>query len=274
MFEIMPDLSVEHLSVHFGGLVAVDDVTLRGSAGTITGLIGPNGAGKTTTFNACAGAVRAHSGHIELGQESLDHLTVSTRAGRGLGRTFQRIELFDSMTVAQNVALGHEAFLSARRPWSQLASSRQCRRLTADRADEAIGRCGLGPLSKLRAGDLPTGQRRLVELARAMATPFRYLLLDEPSSGLDVRETEHFGQIIVDLVAESGIGILLVEHDMALVAKVCSYIYVLDFGQLICEGSTSDVLSSETVRAAYLGSTSLSPADGSAADGMEVAPLA
>ncbi len=265
MFEVMPDLSVEQLSVHFGGLVAVDNVTLQGAAGTITGLIGPNGAGKTTTFNACAGAVRAHSGRVRLGENNLDGLSVSARAGRGLGRTFQRIELFDSMTVQQNVALGHEAFLSARRPWSQLASSKQCRRLIADRADEAIGRCGLGPLCSSRVGDLPTGQRRLVELARAMATPFRFLLLDEPSSGLDVRETEHFGQIIADLASTTGIGILLVEHDMALVAKVCTYIYVLDFGQLIFEGTTSDVLSSETVRAAYLGSTGTS---------VEVTPLA
>ena len=262
MIDAMPDLSVEELSVHFGGLIAVDNVSLRGSSGTITGLIGPNGAGKTTTFNACAGAVRAHSGRVQLGHDSLDSLSVSARAGRGLGRTFQRIELFDSMTVAQNVALGHEAFLSARRPWSQLASTKQCRRLIADRADDAIGRCGLGRLGTSRVGDLPTGQRRLVELARAMATPFRFLLLDEPSSGLDVRETEHFGQIIADLVSESGIGVLLVEHDMALVAKVCSYIYVLDFGQLIFEGSTSDVLSSEIVRAAYLGSTGVGPTDG------------
>ncbi len=270
MVGAMPDLSVENLSVRFGGLIAVYDVTLRGKAGTITGLIGPNGAGKTTTFNACAGAVRAHSGRITLGQDCLDGLPVSARAGRGLGRTFQRIELFDSMTVAQNVALGHEAFLSARRPWSQLASSRKCRRDIAEQADDAIGRCGLGPLFKSRVGDLPTGQRRLVELARAMATPFRYLLLDEPSSGLDVRETEHFGQIIGDLVSETGIGILLVEHDMALISKVCGYVYVLDFGELIYQGLTTDVLSSDVVRAAYLGSTDIT----SAADGAEVSPHA
>jgi ABC-type branched-subunit amino acid transport system ATPase component len=270
---VMPELSVEELSVRFGGLVAVDDVTLRGPSGTITGLIGPNGAGKTTTFNACAGAVRANSGRVRLGQDSLDHLSVSARAGKGLGRTFQRIELFDSMTVAENVGLGHEAFLSARRPWSQLASSRQCRRLIADRATDAISRCGLGALCESRVGDLPTGQRRLVELARAMATPFRYLLLDEPSSGLDVRETEHFGQIVASLVSQSGIGVLLVEHDMALIARVCSYVYVLDFGQLIYEGSTSDVLSSDLVRAAYLGS-SANASDGNSSDNVEVPPLA
>jgi ABC-type branched-subunit amino acid transport system ATPase component len=273
MTDVMPDLSVEGLSVHFGGLVAVHDVTLRGSSGTITGLIGPNGAGKTTTFNACAGAVRTHSGRVHLGQDRLDQLSVPARAARGLGRTFQRIELFDSMTVAENVGLGHEAFLSARRPWSQLASSRQCRRLIAERADDAISRCSLSSLCHSRVGALPTGQRRLVELARAMATPFRYLLLDEPSSGLDVGETEHFGQIISDLVSQCGIGILLVEHDMALIAKVCSYVYVLDFGQLIYEGSTSEVLTSDVVRTAYLGSSGVTSTS-AAAHSVEVPRLA
>jgi ABC-type branched-subunit amino acid transport system ATPase component len=109
-------------------------------------------------------------------------------------------------------------------------------------------------MMRQRVGDLSTGQRRLVELARAMATPFHFLLLDEPSSGLDVVETERFGQIISRFVAETGIGILLVEHDMALVSGVCSYIYVLDFGNLIFQGPCAEVLSSETVRAAYLGS--------------------
>ena len=195
---------------------------------------------------------------------------MSARAGRGLGRTFQRIELFDSMTVAQNVGLGHEAFLSARRPWSQLASSRQCRRLIADSADDAIRRCGLGPLCRfvwvtsqpasadwwnwLEPWQRPSGTSSSTNLHRAST----------------YRETEHFGQIIVDLVSESGIGILLVEHDMALIAKVCSYVYVLDFGQLIYEGSTSEVLSSDVVRAAYLGSSAITPA----ADNVEVPPLA
>jgi ABC-type branched-subunit amino acid transport system ATPase component len=164
------------------------------------------------------------------------------------------MELFDSMTVVENVALGPEAFLAARRPWSQLACARSQRHDIADRSRRAMARCGIELLSRLRAGDLSTGQRRLVELARAMATPFHFLLLDEPSSGLDVRETERFGQIITEFVAETGVGVLLVEHDMALVADVCSYTYVLEFGNLIFEGPCAEVLSSEMVRAAYLGS--------------------
>ena len=124
-----------------------------------------------------------------------------------------------------------------------------------------MDRCGIGPMTRQRVGDLSTGQRRLVELARAMATPFHFLLLDEPSSGLDVVETERFGQIISRFVAETGIGILLVEHDMALVSGVCRYIYVLDFGNLIFQGPCGEVLSSETVRAAYLGSDEISVAE-------------
>ena len=249
-----PDLTVDALTVRFGGLVAVNGVTLRGPAGTITGLIGPNGAGKTTIFNACTGVVPAASGRIALGGHNLHGLSTPGRAARGLGRTFQRMELFDSMSVMENVALGPEAFGAARRPWSQLGGSRAQRRDIAERTEAAMTRCGLGDLERVRAGDLSTGQRRLVELARAMATPFRFLLLDEPSSGLDVIETERFGEIVTRYVAETGTGIVLVEHDMALVARICAYLYVLDFGTLIFEGSAADVLSSEIVRAAYLGS--------------------
>ena len=257
MIEVQPDLEVDGLTVNFGGLIAVNGVSLQAAAGAITGLIGPNGAGKTTIFNACTGVVPCH-GHVRLGSHDLRHLSTASRASHGLGRTFQRMELFDSMTVAENVALGPEAFLAARRPWSQLACARHQRRDITSRSKQAMERCGIGPMARQRVGDLSTGQRRLVELARAMATPFRFLLLDEPSSGLDVVETERFGQIISRFVAETGIGILLVEHDMALVSGVCSYIYVLDFGNLIFQGPCADVLSSETVRAAYLGSDAIS----------------
>jgi ABC-type branched-subunit amino acid transport system ATPase component len=250
---MMPDLVVDRLTVRFGGLVAVDDVSLVARPGTITGLIGPNGAGKTTLFNACAGAVSVQAGYVRLGNDRLDGHLAATRASMGLGRTFQRIELFDSMTVAQNVALGPEAWFSARRPWGQLFGSRAERTEIARRAEEAIGECGIFHLRQRTVGDLSTGQRRLVELARAFATPFRFLLLDEPSSGLDVSETAGFGEILSGFMARTGMGTLLVEHDMALVSQVCSYIYVLDFGRLIFSASTAEALSSDVVKAAYLG---------------------
>ncbi len=264
-----PDLAVEHLVVRFGGLMAVDDVTLHAPECVITGLIGPNGAGKTTTFNACTGVVPA-VGKIRLGDQDLVHLSTPARAARGLGRTFQRMELFDSMTVRENVALGPEAYFAARRPWSQITGGRRERREVNERMHTALAWCAIEALAASRAADLSTGQRRLVELARALATPFRFLLLDEPSSGLDVRETERFGQIVTRFVDETGTGILLVEHDMALVGSVCRYIYVLDFGILIFKGPTSEVLSSEVVRAAYLGSDSPQLDDAAHADGGEL----
>ena len=171
----------------------------------------------------------------------------------GLGRTFQRMELFDSMTVAENVAMGPTALYSSRRPWGQLAAGPSEKRDIQARAELAMERCGIARLAGQTAGNLPTGQRRLVELARALASPFSFLLLDEPSSGLDVGETETFGRILVDFVAEAGIGILLVEHDMALVSAVCSHVYVLEFGRLIYSGPTAETLRSDVVRASYLG---------------------
>lgn len=250
----MPGLDVVDVTVRFGGLIAVDALTLSAPAGTITGLIGPNGAGKTTTFNACTGTVAVASGRILLGDYRFDGHSTATRAAHGLGRTFQRMELFDSMTVQENVSLGPEAFSFASRPWGHVLPSRRERRDIDQRALLAMERCGVSQLAGAIAGALSTGQRRLVELARALATPFRFLLLDEPSSGLDVHETESFGRILVDFVADTGIGVLLVEHDMALVSSICSYTYVLDFGRLIFSGRTSDTLRSEVVRAAYLGS--------------------
>ncbi len=249
----MPALQVDEVTVKFGGLTAVSNLSLHAEPGTITALIGPNGAGKTTTFNACTGVVRASSGRVSLGDRRLENLSTPARAAAGLGRTFQRMELFDSMSVRENVAMGPEGVLSSRRPWGQFWASSGERREIADRASDAIRRCGLEAVVDRRVRNLSTGQRRLVELARAIASPFRFLLLDEPSSGLDVHETEEFGEVLTGHVRDTGIGVLLVEHDMALVADVCSTVYVLDFGRLIWTGPTSEAMTSEVVRAAYLG---------------------
>ena len=250
-----PDLAVQSLTVRFGGLVAVDDVSITARGGVITGLIGPNGAGKTTTFNACTGLNSPEAGTISLGAQTLDGHSSAWRARYGLGRTFQRMELFDTMTVRENVEVGREALLAGKRRWlgrlfSTPAEAGVCR----DEADEAMTHCGITHLANRTVGDLSTGQRRLVELARALAGDFRFLLLDEPSSGLDVHETEQFAAILQGVLERDGTGILLVEHDMALVRAVCSYIYVLDFGKLIYQGTAADVLSAEIVKAAYLGS--------------------
>jgi ABC-type branched-subunit amino acid transport system ATPase component len=246
-------LQVSDLTVSFGGVIAVDQVSLRASTGSITGLIGPNGAGKTTMFNACTGIVPITHGEVWLDGRELTHRSPASRAQSGLGRTFQRIELFGSMTVEENVAMGAEAALAGRNLLSHFVASPSQRRDVTERTRGAISQCGLGHLQHERVRNLSTGHRRLVELARALAGGFKFLLLDEPSSGLDRAETERFGEIIAES-AGAGLGILLVEHDMALVRKVCTYVFVLDFGELIFEGTMAEVLHSETVHVAYLGS--------------------
>jgi ABC-type branched-subunit amino acid transport system ATPase component/branched-subunit amino acid ABC-type transport system permease component len=247
-------LEVRGLSVRFGGVHAVQNVTLAAPMGSITGLVGPNGAGKTTTFNACSGLVRPSEGEIMLHGRNVTSLGPAGRSRLGLGRSFQRVELFSSLTVRENVALGREASLAGANPVRQLVSSTAQRATVRRAVDDAMELTGIGPLADLQAGLLPTGQRRMVELARVLAGPFDLLLLDEPSSGLDASETRRFGEILRGAVADRGVGILLVEHDMALVRQVCQHIYVLDFGQLVFEGTGVEMLASPIVRNAYLGS--------------------
>ena len=249
-------LEVRDLSVRFGGVSAVRGVSLTAPMGSITGLVGPNGAGKTTTFNACSGLVRPSDGAVMLHGRDVTSLGPSGRSRLGLGRSFQRVELFSSLTVRENVALGREASLAGANPARQLVSSSGQRATVRRAVEDAIELTGIGPLADLQAGLLPTGQRRMVELARVLAGPFDLLLLDEPSSGLDANETRRFGEILTGAIAEWGVGILLVEHDMALVRQVCQRIYVLDFGEMIFEGSAADMLASPIVRSAYLGSES------------------
>jgi ABC-type branched-subunit amino acid transport system ATPase component/branched-subunit amino acid ABC-type transport system permease component len=246
-------LQVEDLKVSFGGLVAVDGVSLTVPPGKITGLIGPNGAGKTTVFNACSGLISPATGKVRLNGRDVTRLPVAPRARAGIGRTFQQMELFDSLSVTDNVLVGYEASKAGGAPHSQIISRRGERRAGLAVARSAIELCGLTELADAQVGALPTGQRRLVELARCLAGPFSVLLLDEPSSGLDHTETEEFGRILRRVVDERGVGILLVEHDMALVMDICDDIFVLDFGTLIFRGVPEEVQASDVVRAAYLG---------------------
>jgi ABC-type branched-subunit amino acid transport system ATPase component/ABC-type branched-subunit amino acid transport system permease subunit len=246
-------LQARDIRVRFGGLVAVDGVSVEAPPGRITGLIGPNGAGKTTMFNACSGLITPSRGRVTIDGHGVSRLGPAARARRGLGRTFQQMELFDSLTVRENVELGAEGGNAGPNPVRHLTSAPRTRRLVRDRAGQAIARCDLTDLADRTVGSLSTGQRRLVELARCLAGPFRILLLDEPSSGLDRAETVRFGEILTEAVAERGIGILLVEHDMALVTDICDYVYVLDFGKPIFQGNPAEVMCSPVVKAAYLG---------------------
>jgi len=247
-------LEVRDVSVRFGGLVALDGLTLSAPTGRVTGLIGPNGAGKTTTFNACTGLVRPSSGAVALEGQEITTWSPAARARLGLARTFQQTQLFDSLTVRENVAMGREAGMAGATPLRQVFTSRSERRLVQKAADDALALCGLTVLADSPVASLSTGQRRLIELARVLASPARVLLLDEPSAGLDKAETLRFGEILKRVMAERDVALLLVEHDMSLVMDVCDYIYVLDFGRLLFEGTPGEVRTSAVVQAAYLGS--------------------
>jgi branched-chain amino acid transport system ATP-binding protein len=236
-------LEIAEVTVRFGGVLALNDVTLGADPGLITGLIGPNGAGKTTLFNVVTGLQRPTRGRVQLDGETVTELAPYKRARRGLARTFQRLELFGTLTVRENV----EVAASIARSW---AGEKMTREVAADRLLEKVG---LSAVAAVRADALPTGQGRLVELARSLATQPRVLLLDEPASGQDVAETEHFAELLRDLARE-GMAIVLVEHDMSLVMSVCDYIHVLDFGSLLAAGTPTEIRSDPAVLAAYLGS--------------------
>jgi ABC-type branched-subunit amino acid transport system ATPase component/branched-subunit amino acid ABC-type transport system permease component len=246
-------LELVDVTVRFGGLVAVDSLNLEAPAGRITGLIGPNGAGKTTTFNAACGLVPANRGRVLIHGANVTRSTPATRARRGLGRTFQRAELWNSLSVDENVALGREAAMGGRSLLRQLAAAPGQRAAIREAAESAMELTGVTALRGRQAALLTSGERRLVELARALAGVFDVILLDEPSSGLDQTETQRFGEVLRRVVSERGTGLLLVEHDMALVMDVCEYIYVMDFGRVIFSGTPDEVRNSSVVQAAYLG---------------------
>ncbi len=195
-----PGLVVDDISVSYGGVRAVDSASLRAPMGRITGLIGPNGAGKTTLFNACSGLVVAASGRVQLHNVDITRGSPAYRARQGLGRTFQRPELFNSLTVRQNVAFGCEAPMAGANPLTQLFDSRAAARKISLATDEALALAGISAISDQQVGLLSIGKRRLVDLAIALAGPFDVLLLDEPSSGLDAHESEMFGSVLQTVV--------------------------------------------------------------------------
>jgi branched-chain amino acid transport system ATP-binding protein len=222
--------------------MALEAVDIDADTGYVTGLIGPNGAGKTTLFNVITGLQEPTRGRVRIDGTEVTGAKAHRRARMGVARTFQRLEIFGSLTARENVLVAAEI----RRRWSRDGSNpRQV-------ADEIIERVGIGGFAEEICDNLPTGRARLVELARALATRPRLLLLDEPGSGLDTSETEAFGDLLIAL-ARDGLAILLVEHDVELVMRVCQRIHVLDFGRVIATGSPAEIQADARVQAAYLG---------------------
>jgi len=252
-------LEIIDLRVRFGGHEAVRGVSLTAPLDRITGLIGPNGAGKTTIFNAATGLVKVGGGHVVLHGDDVTRLSPQRRARRGLGRTFQQTQLFDSLSVIENVEMGLEPYLVGASITRQIVTRPGHRSRLRRAADEALSLVGAAHLRSLQASDLSAGQRRLVELARCVVAPFDVILLDEPSSGLDAEETLAFGKILRRIVNERHVGLLLVEHDMDLVHAVCDRVFVIDFGSLIFEGTPAELTDDLGVRAAYLGDDPRAP---------------
>jgi ABC-type branched-subunit amino acid transport system ATPase component len=243
-------LHADHVTVRFGGLVAVDDVSLGADIGEVVGLIGPNGAGKTTFFGALLGLVPTIAGTVHIDGVDVTGWPPHRRARTGVARTFQKLEIFGSMTVRENLLYATEARAIGERPWRLLSGRRH---QSSNDADAVIDLLDLGQVAHVTAGDLPLGTARLVEFGRALCARPRMLLLDEPSSGLDASETAAFGTHLQAAVRERGVGVLLIEHDMALVLAVCERLHVLEFGRLIASGAAAEVARRPEVRAAYLG---------------------
>jgi sulfate-transporting ATPase len=235
-------LTVDHLTVRYGGVVAVDDVSLEIPAGRVTGLIGPNGAGKTSVIDAVTGFARA-DGQVALGGDRLDGLPVHARVRRGLARTFQALELYDDLTVEENVSAA--IFGASRRHRPGLVAA-------------ALDRVGLSDLSERPAGELSQGERQLVSIARACAADPSVLLLDEPAAGLGPSDTQRLGERIRG-IADAGTGVLLIDHDVSLVMDVCDHIYVLDFGKVLVEGTAATIRSDRAFADAYLGTLQPAP---------------
>jgi branched-chain amino acid transport system ATP-binding protein len=246
-------LDIRGITVRFGGLTALDDVSLTAAPCQVTGIIGPNGAGKTTLLNAVCGFVRPQSGTISFNGHSLTGLRTHQLAGLGIARTLQGVGLFRGLSVAENVMVG--ATPGARAGfWSALLglprSDRDERRLR-EQAMQALDRVGAADLADSMPGSLAYGLRKRVALARALVGRPRLLLLDEPASGLPENELPGLGKLITQLAADA--GVVVIEHRMDLVMSVCDTIFVLDFGKLIAAGPPEEVQADPAVTAAYLG---------------------
>jgi branched-chain amino acid transport system ATP-binding protein len=252
----MTVLRASQLSVSFGGVRALVDVDLEVQEGQLVGLIGPNGAGKTTFIDAIGGYVRCR-GRVELDGQDLSSLPPHARARHGLARTWQSIELFDDLTVRENLAVARQQPL-----WSTVKETVSRPLAGTAAVDDALALLGLSPIADTMATDLSQARRKLVGVARALAAEPRLVCLDEPAAGLDGAEREELGRHLRTVV-DAGTAMLLVDHDMGLVLGVCDHVVVLDFGKVISEGPPDAVRRDAKVITAYLGSAAAEVAEAS-----------
>ena len=248
-------LEIKDLGISFGGLRAVDAVELTVEEGSLYGLIGPNGAGKTTLFNLLTGVYKPTDGSIVLDGKVLSGLTTTQIAKSGIARTFQNIRLFDKLSVIDNVKIGlhNDNSYSVLSGILRLPSFRKAEARMNTRAMEILAVMGLDEYADVIAANLPYGKQRKLEIARALATNPKLLLLDEPAAGMNPNETLELMDTIRFVQKEFNVTILLIEHDMKLVTGICEHLTVLNFGQVLASGETQEVLNNPDVIKAYLG---------------------
>lgn len=248
-----PVLVATNIGKRFEGVAALVEVSVHLVPGELVALIGPNGAGKTTLFNCLSGVLRPDSGQVRLKGRDLAGLAPHRRAQLGLARTFQRIELFGSLTVREHLLVADRAHRRGASLWRDLTGRSGPTEDERERCDATLALVGLSDHADRPAHSLTLGTGRVVELARALVCEPDLLFLDEPSSGLDHRETDDMGTVLEEVRRERGTAILLCEHDVAFVERLATRTYVLDCGRLIAEGPTAQVLARPEVRTAYLG---------------------
>jgi branched-chain amino acid transport system ATP-binding protein len=253
MRDAQPLLAVRGLSKRFGAFQAVQDVTFDVEQGEIVGLVGPNGAGKTTLFNCVTGNLRGDAGMVEFDGRDLGRMPSYKRARLGIGRTFQRVEVFPELSVRYHLIIAQRARSGEGGVLRDLCGMNRASPEEQAKADEILDLVGIAGEAETPVAALGLGTCRLVELARALATDPKLLMADEPSSGLDTKETADLASVLRSVQQSRGMAFLLVEHDLRMVSDVVDRVLVMDLGGLISQGTFDEVMADPLVRAAYLG---------------------
>lgn len=250
-------LRTRDISIHFGGIAALNEVDLSIEAGELVGILGPNGAGKSTLFNVISGFLRPDHGRILYQEQEITHLLPYERVAVGIGRTFQHVRLFRNMTVYENLLAAQHRHLSSGSVAAmlRLPNWKRDERDARDRVERILDVVNLRPWKDARPGELSYGTTRFLELAAVLSIQPKVLLLDEPASGIQQKEVEALGPMLKQIRDETGVAIVLIEHDMGLLLGTSERIYALDFGKVIAEGTPDEVVANDRVLESYLGRT-------------------